>query len=445
MKTKIPEKNNIDHELKQQIPLLWINPDRNVNGKPGDTWGDRNIGPKDIFHAADRFDRFKTVLKILFPELEKSKGNIESELIPTPTLQKSLGLRAEFGQLFVKTDHNLPIAGSIKARGGIHEILQFAEDIVLRHGLATPDNLEPVLSQSGKQLLSRYKVAVGSTGNLGLSIGVIASALGFQASVHMSADAKEWKKQRLRDRGVAVIEHEGDYAAAVEAGRKAAAADPFCHFVDDESSFSLFSGYSAAALGLRHQLSSHGISVGEEHPLFVYIPCGVGGAPGGVAFGLAHLFGPNVHCFFAEPTAAPCFLVASKDNSGKHPSVYDLGLDNCTEADGLAVPRASECAVQVMRPTISGVFTVNDDRLFHHLYSASITESLRIEPSAAAAFDGPQWLVGSPLGENYLREKGLLGKMSNATHILWTTGGLFVPQDEYEKFYARGKKLMLES
>ncbi|MBN2977119.1 D-serine ammonia-lyase [Pseudomonas sp. FP597] len=433
--------DSVDLALRNKQTVMWINPGRGASGKPGKAWGSELIGEADIFKASERFKKFAPVLTTLFPELEQSNGIIESPLLKVPKLQDALGLSSDSGRLFVKADHGLPIAGSIKARGGIHEVLEFAEKIALGRGVITEGDPKNVLSLAGKELLNQYSVAVGSTGNLGLSIGVIASALGFEAIVHMSADAKEWKKTRLRDRGVNVVEHEGDYAAAVAAGRTEAEQDLYCHFVDDESSFSLFVGYSVAALALQKQLAEQQVIVDEHHPLFVYIPCGVGGAPGGIAFGLAHLFGSYVHCFFAEPTEAPCFLVAMKDDSGGHPSVYDIGLSNHTEADGLAVPRASERAVEVMRPVLSGVFTIDDDMLFKHVHTAWQAESIKVEPSATAAFDGPLWVTESLAGRAYTAANGLEPYLANATHIIWTTGGLFVPSGEYDKFYARGESL----
>jgi len=428
-------------ELSSGRPNLWCNASLAKSVAPTVDAKNIRIGLPNVQSAQARFARFAPLLAELFPELRASGGVIESPLLAAPNLQQALGLPAEHGTLWVKADHSLPVAGSIKARGGIHEVLEYTERLALRHELLGADGDYRALGgAAARALFGRHRLAVGSTGNLGLSIGIIAAALGFRASVHMSADAKEWKKAKLRARGVEVIEHRGDYADAVATGRAQIKQDPYGYFVDDERSLSLLLGYAGAAFHLREQLSAQAIRVDAEHPLFVYLPCGVGGAPSGITFGLKQLLGPHVHCFFAEPTQSPCFMLQMMVGAaGGNPSVYEAGLSNRTEADGLAVPRASLLAAWVMRTLLSGVFTVEDDTLFRHLHLAAVTQGLRIEPSAAAGFSGPSMLLETQRGRDYLRQHGLEQHLPDAAHLVWTTGGLFVPEDEYQRFFKRGE------
>lgn len=419
-------------------PFLWINDGRLPLSE---AQRGMQLGMSDVLEAETRWNSFAPLLAKLFPELRPAGGIIESPLFDANALQRAMtSKRARRGRLLIKGDHALPVAGSIKARGGIYEVLVHAEELALTRGIIGPhDDREMLASSTARQLFAHHQILVGSTGNLGLSIGVIGAALGFQAIVHMSADAKAWKKERLRAHGVTVVEHEGDFAAAVAAGRDEASHASNAYFVDDEHSRRLFLGYSVAALRLHRQLAARDIKVDEHHPLFIYLPCGVGGAPGGITFGLRQVFGDFVHCFFAEPVASPCMLIRLASTADQPVSVEDVGLDNRTDADGLAVGRASELVAPLMKSLVSGVFTVPDEHLFQDLYALEQTEGLRIEPSAAAAFRGPRRLLDSEDGQRYLNKHRLAGALREATHVVWTTGGCFVPAEEYRRFHERGR------
>jgi D-serine dehydratase len=427
-----------EHCILHEEPFLWLNdnwsPVRAVNAAT-------TVSSSDVHDAERRLSRWSSLLMLLFPELTPAGGIIESALAPAPSLQQAIMDEPHrTGRWFVKCDHALPLAGSIKARGGFYEVLSHAENIALRDGRATPrgDRLS-LASLESRKIFAQQRIVVGSTGNLGLSIGVMAAALGFQCTVHMSADAKEWKKSRLRYLGVDVIEHQGDFGAAVAAGREHAQRDETAYFVDDEDSRHLFLGYSVAALRLVDQLREQNVSVDARHPLFVYLPCGVGGAAAGITFGLRHLLGDDVHCFFAEPVASPCMLIRLASVRDIPLSVADLGLSGRTEADGLAVGKASEFVVPIVRQLASGVFTVRDEQLFEDLLVLQETEGMRIEPSAAAGFRGPRWLLQTEAGRRYLTKHDLLEDVDGATHVLWTTGGAFLPDDEYQRFLQRGR------
>lgn len=414
-------------------PTLWTNPLYR-----DDAIADASLplDPSDVDAAEANWKRLAPLLETCFPELAAASGAIRSELIELKALRDGLGYGdPEFGRVFVKADNALPVAGSIKARGGVYEVFVYAEELAKREGLLKDgDDIRTLAGPDAKAFFSRYTIAVGSTGNLGLSVGIAARALGFKATVHMSSDAKAWKVERLRKLGVEVVQHEADYTTAVEKARDVAGSDPTIYFVDDEQSRRLFLGYSAAASELAAQLADAGVTVDAEHPLFLYLPCGIGGAPGGVAYGAKRIFGDNVHCFFVEPVQSPCALVHMMSGAKDLVSVYDVGLTNVTEADGMAVARMSAFVATVMRDMLAGVFTVDDASLFRWLLLAHETQDIRLEPSATAGFAGPDFIVKHPQGRAFCKAQRIEGHLDRATHIIWTTGGSFVPQEQFEAF-----------
>jgi len=419
-------------ELKE---VLWLNPKLTPYEKAA------SIIKADlsaIDDAENRLAKFAPLIEILFPETKSSGGIIESPLKEISRMKHQLESSYNTqisGKLLLKMDSHLAIAGSVKARGGIYEVLKYAESLALKNDMIKESDDYSVLAQQKyRDFFNQYKIQVGSTGNLGLSIGITSAALGFKVAVHMSADAKQWKKDLLRSKGATVVEYDSDFSKAVEEGRKLSDQDSMSYFVDDENSMNLFLGYSVAARRLEKQLNDMNVAVDEEHPLFVYLPCGVGGAPGGITYGLKSVYKDNAHCFFAEPTHSPCMLIGMATGLHNDICVQDIGIDGKTHADGLAVGRPSKLVGKMMDYILGGVFTIDDYKLYDIMRLLHNSENINIEPSACAAFEGAIKLEQSDEGKEYIKTHKLENKMKNATHIAWATGGSLVPEEINKQF-----------
>ncbi|BCH12557.1 putative D-serine dehydratase (plasmid) [Mesorhizobium sp. 131-3-5] len=404
--------------------MWWPNP----NYRPSDNIAEGPAGAlnaSSLLEARGNWLRLAPVLDVVFPD--GSDTEIQSSLI-------EIGNHGFDGiGLLAKCDHDIRSTGSIKGRGGVYEVLMFAEMLANSHGLNVSAYPIGLLSQEAGDLFGRYRILVGSTGNLGFSVGVTARRLGFAVEVHMSREAKSWKKERLRRFGVAVVEHDDDYSVAVSSARRAASGDPFSYFVDDEHSLTLLLGYSSAAFEICQQLKQSDVAVNEQNPLYVYLPCGVGGAPGGITLGLKYFFGPHVHCIFVEPVASPCMLVQLAAGVSGPVDVYACGLSNDTIADGLAVAQASLLVAETAGPQIAGVATVSDDDMIRWVHDLWISDSMRLEPSGAAGF-----AALARHGRDI--RKSLGGK--EGTTIVWTTGGAFLPDAEWKAVFEEGRKAL---
>ena len=425
-------------DLAEAKEVCWLNPKKIPFAEAKDKLV---FGPADIEEASARLQRFAPLLPKIFPETAEQGGIIESPLTEIPAmkalLKEKYGADLGTGRLFLKRDSDLAVAGSVKARGGFHDVLKHTEDLALEAGIFSSREDDPMklLQPEAIAFFKKHKVQVASTGNLGVSIGMMSAHLGYQAIVHMSADAKQWKKDYLRAHGVTVIEYAGDYGKAITEGRAISDADPDSYFVDDENSKELFMGYAVAAERLQKQLADEGVTVDEAHPLFVTIPCGVGGAPGGVAFGLKQIYGDNVHVLFAEPVQACCMVLGMATGLHNQICVQEIGLSGKTHADGLAVGRASSLVGKIMEPLLTGEVTLEDYKIYDYMRDLRETEGLFIEPSSCAGFEGPVQFIKNAAFAPYIEKYGLSEALQNASHIVWATGGKLVPEEVRQAFY----------
>ncbi|MCU0869331.1 MAG: D-serine ammonia-lyase [Burkholderiales bacterium] len=411
-------------------PVVWHNPARVASA---DALAASPIGAADVARGHALWARCAPLLATLFPELAASDGRIDSALVALdPPLAATLVGGAQ--RVWVKTDHALPVTGCIKARGGVFEVLGFALDVATAAGFGRDADVTQLASPAWRARFARHAVLVGSTGNLGFSVGLVARALGFEAEVHLSRDAKAWKKDRLRALGVRVVEHVGDYTMAVAAARARAAATPGAHFVDDETSRELFVGYATAADAIAAQLDAAGVHPTPAAPLVVWLPCGVGGAPGGVTLGLALRYGDAVRCVWVEPVRSPCMLLQLAVGAATPVSVRDVGLDNVTVADGLAVAEASRFVAQTCAGLVDAVVTVDDASLLAWVRRLWHEAGLRLEPAAAAGFAAcAQAVAGQRTSD---RAPIPAWVAPGAVHVIWTTGGALLPEAVFEALLA---------
>lgn len=444
--TNLVKTNNKKQRIIEQIqttePIFWEN-DLKLSFDQASKKVDFTI--EDINEAEDRLQRFASFFQKAYPETAENNGLIESDLTEIKNMKEYLEEYYQVtipGNLLLKRDDTLPIAGTIKARGAIYEVLKHAETLALESGILESyyDNYELFLSDEFKDFFSQYKIMVGTTGNLGISVGVMGAKLGFNVTVHMSTEAKQWKKDLLRSNGVNVVEHQTNFTEAVTKGRTESDADPTSYFVDDEHSVDLFFGYTVAAKRLAKQLEAANITVDADHPLFIYSPCGIGGSPGGVNFGVKNIFMDNVYSIFAEPTQMPSMLLGLVTEAYDGVTVDDFGIESKTVMDGLAVPRTSGLISKVMQYYFDAGYTVSESEAMRLLAKMIDLESIPLEPAALAGVPGIVRVLSTEAGQAFIEKHQLADKLQNATHIAWATGGSMVPEEDMQAFYEQGSK-----
>ena len=120
--------------------LSWFNPGIAPTAQ---ALADVGLDASDVAAASARLQRFAPWIARVFPETQSAGGLIESGIAALPALQAALCREAGIapqGALWLKKDSHLPISGSIKARGGMYEVLAHAERLALAAGLLQEDD-----------------------------------------------------------------------------------------------------------------------------------------------------------------------------------------------------------------------------------------------------------------------------------------------------------------
>lgn len=418
-------------------PIIWQN---HITLSAGSALTCAGYTAQDVEDASLRVDRFAPLMAVLFPQTAAQSGIMESPLREAPklfeSLQKNFSLPSG-PRLFLKLDNDLPVGHALTGRGGIYEVLRLAEELAMAARLLKwSSDYRKLAEPDMRDFFGNFTIAVASMGNQAMAVGRVSSALGFQTRAHLPAGSPPWKKSLLKAQDVELVEHQGNYEETLKEARERAVNEKHTFFIDSEYSRNIFLGYATACARLKHQLDESGITVDNEHPLNVYMPCGLGDGPAGICFGLKLIFRDNIRFYTAEPVHSPAMPLALGTRLFHQVSVYEIGLDPAkTIADELATGRVSGPTCYVMRELLDGCVTVTDDDMLGMLALAHDAEQLRLEPSAMAGL----------AAMNYVLRGNLSLKSASGTHIAWITSGNLMPDAIWQGMYDKGKASLEKS
>ena len=148
-------------KIKKAEEILWLNPKLSKK----EDFKKAQLSENDVEEASKRLEKFAPLIMHYFPETVTSKGIIESPLSMISNMKDFLN--QEFcknhpiqGKLYLKRDSDLAVAGSVKARGGIYEVLKHSEELALSKGLlkSEDDDYMKLASKEGREFFAKYKI-----------------------------------------------------------------------------------------------------------------------------------------------------------------------------------------------------------------------------------------------------------------------------------------------
>lgn len=253
------------------------------------------------------------------------------------TLSKLCGCRTYFKL------ENLQMTGSFKERGALNKLLQ--------------------LSQAER----RAGVIAASAGNHAQGVAYHASRLGIKSVIVMPQSTPLIKVVNTRDLGGEVLLHGANYDESLAHARQLSEEKglTFVHAFDDDL---VMAGQGTIALEL----------LDERTPFdAVVVPVGGGGLISGLAVALKEV-DPKLRVIGVEPEHAACMKAAL--HGGQPVEI----ATQPTIADGLAVKRAGDRTLDVVKRYVDEIVTVSEDEIASAILKLLEIEKTVVEGGGAA-------------------------------------------------------------
>lgn len=280
---------------------------------------------------------------LTFTDIEQARARIGDQIFLSPCAFSETFSKLCGNKVFFKLE-NLQMTGSFKERGSCNRILQ----------------LGPSERARG--------VIAASAGNHAQGVAYHATRNGIRAVIVMPETTPLVKIAATRGYGGEVILHGGNYDAAYEEASRRAAAErlTLIHAFDDE--------------GVMAGQGTIGLELIEQNPYLEVVVCPIGG--GGLISGVAVAMketNPRIRVIgvqAARVASMPRALEAGQ------PVVLPAAH---TIADGIAVRRAGDATLPVVRRYVDDIVTVDEDELANAVLLLLEREKTVAEGAGAAA------------------------------------------------------------
>jgi threonine dehydratase len=280
---------------------------------------------------------------ITLADVKAALGRIRDAIYLSPCARSEAFSRLTGNSIFLKLD-NQQRTGAFKERGALNKLLTLSEE------------------ERGRGVIA------ASAGNHAQGVAYHAGRHGIRAHIYMPLTTPLTKVSATRSYGADVILHGANYDEAyLEALQRCESERlTLVHAFDDDG---VIAGQGTLGLEILQQ---------QDDIQAIVAPIGGGGLIGGIACAVKET-NPNVEVYGVQPARLPSMKVAIAEG---HPVTLSPAA---TIADGIAVRRAGERTLPLVRKYVDDIVTVDEEEIANAILLLLEREKTLAEGAGAAA------------------------------------------------------------